>query len=251
MAQILAQKRIGLVTGADRGIGFETAKQLAQKNVFVILTARRFEDAEAATELLNSEGIADVMALKLDVTLAEDRSLVAQVLSEHFGRLDILVNNAGLSTPEGNLTEPVVSAVSERELREVFGINLFAVVLLTQALLPLLKTSEAGRIVNVSSQLGSLTLHATRAQRVAYNKRFAYNASKAALNMFTVLLAQELEQTKIKVNSVHPGWVKTRTGGGAAPLEPAEGAAMSLEAALIEEDGPTGTFFERGGSLPW
>jgi len=143
-----------------------------------------------------------------------------------------------------------VSAVSERELREVFGI-LFAVVLLTQALLPLLKMGKAGRIVNVSSQLGSLTLHATRAQRVAYNKRFAYNASKAALNMFTILLAQELEQTNINVNSVHPGWVRTRTGGDAAPLEPAEGAGMSLEAALLAEGSPTGTFLEREGSLPW
>ena len=251
MAQIITQKRIGLVTGANRGIGLETARQLAQKDVFVILTARQFEDAEAATELLKSEGIADVMALKLDVALAEDRSQVAQFLSEHFGKLDILVNNAGLSTPEGNLTEPVVSAVSERELREVFGINLFAVVLLSQALLPMLKKSNAGRIVNVSSQLGSLTLHATRAQRVAYNKRFAYNASKAALIMFSILLAQELEPTKIKVNSVHPGWVKTRTGGEAAPLDPAEGANMSLEAVLIDADGPTGAFFEREGTLPW
>jgi NAD(P)-dependent dehydrogenase (short-subunit alcohol dehydrogenase family) len=251
MAQIITQKRIGLVTGANRGIGLETARQLAQKDVFVILTARQLEDAKAAVERLKSEGIADVMALKLDVTLAKDRSQVAQFLSEHLGRLDILVNNAGLSTPEGDLMEPVVSAVSERELREVFDINLFAVVLLTQALLPLLKKSNAGRIVNVSSQLGSLTLHATRAQRVAYNKRFAYNASKAALNMFTILLAQELEPTKIKVNSVHPGWVKTRTGGEAAPLEPAEGAGMNLEAVLIESDGPTGTFFEREGSLPW
>ena len=251
MDQIMTQKRIGLITGANRGIGLETARQLAQKEVFVVLTSRQFDDAEAAVELLNSEGIVDVMALKLDVTLAEDRSLAVNFLSEHFGRLDILVNNAGLSTPEGSLTEPVVSAVSERELREVFGINLFAVVLLTQAFLPLLKMSKAGRIVNVSSQLGSLTLHAMRAQRVAYNKRFAYNASKAALNMFTVLLAQELEQTKIKVTSVHPGWVKTRTGGDAAPLEPAEGAGMSLEAALLAEGSPTGTFLERGGSLPW
>jgi len=250
MDQIMTQKRIGLITGANRGIGLETARQLAQKEVFVVLTSRQFEDAEAAVELLNSEGIIDVMALKLDVTLAEDRSLAVHFLSEHFGRLDILVNNAGLSTPEGNLTEPVVSAVSERELREVFGI-LFAVVLLTQALLPLLKMGKAGRIVNVSSQLGSLTLHATRAQRVAYNKRFAYNASKAALNMFTILLAQELEQTNIKVNSVHPGWVRTRTGGDAAPLEPAEGAGMSLEAALLDKGSPTGTFLEREGSLPW
>ena len=105
--------------------------------------------------------------------------------------------------------------------------------------------------MNVSSRLGSLTLHATHSQRVAYNKRFAYNASKTALNMFTVLLAQELEQTKIKVNSVHPGWVKTRTGGDAAPLEPAEGASINLEAAFIDADGPTGSFFERNGSLPW
>jgi NAD(P)-dependent dehydrogenase (short-subunit alcohol dehydrogenase family) len=133
----------------------------------------------------------------------------------------------------------------------VFETNVFAVLLLTQELLPLLKKSSAGRIVNVSSQIGSLTLHARKDQAVAYTKRFSHNASKAALNMFTILLAQELEATKIKVNSVHPGWVKTRLGTDAAPLEPAQGAQTSVKAALLNEDGPSGTFFHMDHTLPW
>jgi NAD(P)-dependent dehydrogenase (short-subunit alcohol dehydrogenase family) len=244
-------KRIALVTGANQGIGFETARQLAQNGASVILSGRRFREVAAAVDRLKSEGLSDVTAFKLDIQLAEDRLSVARYISDQFGHLDILVNNAGLAAPEGTLMEPVISATSERELHEVFDTNLFSVVLLTQGLLPLLKKSESGRIVNVSSQLGSLTLHATRAERVAYNKRFAYNASKAALNMFTILLAQELQNTNIKVNSVHPGWVKTRTGGDAADLEPAEGAKTSVAAALLDAHGASGAFFERDEPLPW
>jgi NAD(P)-dependent dehydrogenase (short-subunit alcohol dehydrogenase family) len=244
-------KRIALVTGANQGIGFETARQLAKDGVFVILSGRRLKEVAAAVDRLRSEGLSDVMAFKLDITLAEDRLSAARYVSDQFGRLDILVNNAGLDTPEGTLMEPVISETSEGELREVFETNLFSVVLLTQALLPLLKKSESGRIVNVSSHLGSLTLHATRAERVAYTKRFAYNASKAALNMFTILLAQELQNSNIKVNSVHPGWVKTRIGGDAAPLAPSEGARTSVAAALIGAHGASGSFFEQDGSLPW
>ena len=133
----------------------------------------------------------------------------------------------------------------------MFDTNLFSVVLLTRDLLPLLKKSQAGRIVNVSSILGSLTLHSARAEVVSYNKRFAYNGSKAALNLFTIHLAQELEDTKIKVNSVHPGWVRTKSGTDLAPMEPSEGAKTSVQCALLGLDGPTGTFTHLGEPIPW
>jgi NAD(P)-dependent dehydrogenase (short-subunit alcohol dehydrogenase family) len=244
-------KRIALVTGANQGIGFETARQLAQEGVSVILSGRRLKEVAAAVDRLRSEGLSDVKALKLDINSAEDRLSVARYIADQFGRLDILVNNASLAAPEGTIMEPIISETSERELHAVFETNLFSVVLLTHTLLPLLKKSESGRIVNVSSQLGSLTLHAMRAERVARKKRFAYNASKAALNMFTILLAQELQDTNIKVNSVHPGWARTRLGGDAAPLGPAEGAKTSVEAALLGAQGPSGSFFEQDKPMPW
>ena len=162
---------VALVTGGNRGIGLETVRQLAQKGVTVLLTARILEEAKQAAASLVDEGLTAVIPAK--------------------------------------------------------------------------------RRTDVSSQIGSLTLHARKDQAVAYNKRFSHNASKAALNLFTILLAQELEATKIKVNSVHPGWVKTRLGTDAAPLEPAQGAQTSVKAALLNEDGPSGTFFHMDQTLPW
>ena len=178
---------------------------------------------------------------------------MSQLIARQFGQLDILVNNAGIGTPEGTGTvgDALTSGTSVEELRQVFETNVFAVLLLTHELLPLLQKSSGARIVNVSSHLGSLTLHAREDQAVAYTKRYAYNASKAALNLFTVQLAQELEGTKIKVNSVRPGWVKTRLGSDAAPLQPVQGAQTSVEAALLGEDGPSGTFFHLDQTIPW
>jgi NAD(P)-dependent dehydrogenase (short-subunit alcohol dehydrogenase family) len=244
---------VALVTGGNRGIGLETVRQLAQKGVTVLLTARILEEAKQAAASLVDEGLTSVIPAKLDITSSADRIAVAQLIADQFGRLDILVNNGAMGTPSGTgtVTDPLTIGTSLDELRQVFETNVFAVLLLTQELLPLLKKSSAGRIVNVSSQIGSLTLHARKDQAVAYTKRFSHNASKAALNLFTILLAQELEATKIKVNSVHPGWVKTRLGTDAAPLEPAQGAQTSVKAALLTEDGPSGTFFHMDQTLPW
>jgi NAD(P)-dependent dehydrogenase (short-subunit alcohol dehydrogenase family) len=244
---------VALVTGGNRGIGLETVRQLAQKGVTVLLTARILEEAKQAAASLVDEGLTSVIPAKLDVTNSADRIAVSQLIADQFGRLDILVNNGAMGTPSGTgtINDPLTIGTSLDELRQVFETNVFAVLLLTQELLPLLKKSSAGRIVNVSSQIGSLTLHARKDQAVAYTKRFSHNASKAALNLFTILLAQELEATKIKVNSVHPGWVKTRLGTDAAPLEPAQGAQTSVKAALLNEDGPSGTFFHMDQTLPW
>lgn len=250
---MLDSAKVALVTGGNRGIGFETVKQLAEKGLTVLLAARIMEEAEQAAASLKEEGLTAVSPVKLDVTNSADRVAVSQLIARQFGQLDILVNNAGIGTPEGTGTvgDALTSGTSLEELRQVFETNVFAVLLLTRELLPLLQKSSGARIVNVSSHLGSLALHARKDQAVAYNKRYAYNASKAALNLFTIQLAQELEGTNIKVNSVHPGWVKTRLGSDAAPLQPAQGAQTSVEAALLSEDGPSSTFFHLDQTIPW
>lgn len=250
---MLDSAKVALVTGGNRGIGFETVRQLAEKGLTVLLAARIMEEAEQAAASLKEEGLTAVSPVKLDITNSADRVAVSQLIARQFGQLDILVNNAGIGTPEGTGTvgDALTSGTSLEELRQVFETNVFAVLLLTRELLPLLQKSSGARIVNVSSHLGSLALHARKDQAVAYNKRYAYNASKAALNLFTIQLAQELEGTNIKVNSVHPGWVKTRLGSDAAPLQPAQGAQTSVEAALLSEDGPSSTFFHLDQTIPW
>lgn len=245
--------KVTLVTGGNRGIGFETARQLAEKGLTVLLAARDLEEAEQAVASLKEEGLTTVFPVKLDITNSADRAAVSQLIASQFGKLDVLVNNAGVATPEGagTVIDHLTSGTSLEELRLLFETNVFAVILLTGQLLPLLRKSSGARIVNVSSHLGSLTLHATKDQAVAYTKRYAYNASKAALNLFTIQLAQELEGTNIKVSSIHPGWVKTRLGTDAAPLQPSQGAQSSVKAALLGEDGPSGAFFHLDQIIPW
>jgi NAD(P)-dependent dehydrogenase (short-subunit alcohol dehydrogenase family) len=143
------------------------------------------------------------------------------------------------------------STTSDKLLRETFETNFFAVVALTQTLLPLLRKSDAGRIVNLSSILASLTLHATKGSPIYDAKTFAYDASKSALNAFSIHLAHELRGTKIKVNSAHPGWVKTEMGGEGAQMEIVDGAKTSVQLATLPADGPTGGYFHMGESLPW
>jgi NAD(P)-dependent dehydrogenase (short-subunit alcohol dehydrogenase family) len=171
-------------------------------------------------------------------------------IGEKFGKLDILVNNAGVGPQDGILVQKTISTTDE-ELQSIFGTNVFATIAVTRSFLPLLKKSEAGRIVNLSSILGSLTLHADPNSPIAGIKSFAYDASKAALNAFTIHLAAELKDTKIKVNSAHPGWVKTEMGTDAAPMEIPEGAKTSVDLALLGPDGPNGRFIHLGQELPW
>lgn len=245
-------KKVALVTGANRGIGFETVRQLAQKGIAVFLGARQLTSAQEAVSKLTAEGVKEIYPLQLDVTKAADRAAAAEQIGKQFGRLDILVNNAGAVPREATLLDALTIDTSEEELKEAFETNVFGVLLLTHDLLPLLKKSDAGRIVNLSSTLGSLTLHEKNVPEVAYTKRFAYNASKAALNMFTIHLAQELRETAIKVNSIHPGWVKTELGTEHAPMEIPDGARASVEASLLGNDGPTGSFLRQGGEvIPW
>ena len=168
-----------------------------------------------------------------------------------FGHFDILINNAALGAPEGALLVNLTSDTPEKELQDVFNTNVFFVLLLTHDLLPLLRKSRAGRIVNVSSTTGSLTMQANRDPMLAYTKRFACNASKSALNMFTIHLSQDLRTQISKSTSILPGWVKTELGTDLAPMSVEEGARMSVQAALLDANGPNGSFFHLGQQLPW
>ena len=242
-------KKVALVTGANRGIGLETARQLGQTGITVVVAARSLAAATETAEKLKSEGL-DVVPVQLDVTKEADRSAAAKTISEKFGKLDILINNAGVGAEDGMFAAKTVET-TEAELQKVFGTNLFSVIAVTREFLPLLKKSAAGRIVNLSSILGSLTLHADPKSPIAGIKTFAYDASKSALNAFTIHLAAELKDTNIKVNSAHPGWVKTEMGTDQAPMEIVDGAKTSVQLALIGPDGPHGRFIHLGEELPW
>lgn len=250
-----SQEKIAFITGANRGIGLETARGLGKLGIRVLLGSRDEAAGEKAVKQLAQDGIANVEPVQFDVTNVADHQTLAADLERRFGRLDILINNAGISAEEIDFGAPggfnTTTTVSEQALRKTFDVNFFAVVLLTQKLLPLIQKAPAGRIVNLSSILGSLTLHGDPNSPIYHAKGFAYNASKTALNAFTVHLAATLKDTKIKVNSAHPGWVKTDMGGSAAMLEVSEGGKTSVQLATLGDDGPTGGYFHLGQSLPW
>lgn len=241
-------RKIALITGANKGLGFEMARQLGQAGVTVLMAARDPGRGEAAAAKLRAEGI-DAHFLKLDVTRPEDHRAVFSYLQDKFGRLDILINNAGIVVE--NLFGSKASASTPDVLHQTFETNFFAPVALTQTLLPLLRKSPAGRIVNMSSILGSQTLHADPSSPIYDAKSLSYDASKAALNSFTIHLAHELKDTNIKVNSAHPGWVKTDMGTDAAQMEIPDGAKTGVALALLADDGPTGGYFHLGKPLPW
>ena len=239
--------RIALVTGATRGIGFETARQLATEGVHVLLAGRDRGKAVEAALKLQAEGL-PVEALALDVTREDSIAAAADEVARKHGRLDILVNNAGIARDDAQ-RKP-----SEQTLavwRETFDTNVFGVIAVTQAFLPLLRKSSAGRIVNVSSILGSLALHSDPASPIYDFKIPAYNVSKSAVNAWTVQLAHELRDTPIKVNAVHPGYVRTDMNAGEGELDVADGARTSVRTALLDEAGPNGGYVYFEETLPW
>ena len=247
MDMAAGSKKVALISGANKGIGLETARQLGKLNMTVLVGARDLAKGEAAAEELRRDGV-DARAVKLDVVNAADLKAAAAMVESEFGVLDVLVNNAGTIVGE-TLGEDSVLTLAEDHLRATFDTNFFAVVNATNVFLPLLQKSQAGRIVNVSSILGSLTFHSDGT--LDQGKMFAYDASKTALNAYTIHLAAALKDTKIKVNSAHPGWVKTDLGSDAAPLSVAEGAKTEVMLATLGEDGPTGGYFHLGQTLPW
>lgn len=241
--------KVAFITGGNRGIGLETARSLGKLGITVVIGARSPKDGEEAVVTLRNEGVT-AEAIEYDAAKPTTDQAVFTYFEKRFGRLDILVNNAGV-TKETLFGAKSATSVSEATLRETFDTNFFAVVRLTQKLLPLLEKSEAGRIVNLSSILGSLGLHSLKDSPIAKAKALGYNASKTALNAFTVHLADELRDTKIKVNSAHPGWVKTELGGPNAPMALADGAKTSTRLATLDANGPSGGFFHENDTLPW
>lgn len=239
-------KKVAFVTGANKGIGFEVARQLAEKGTTVLLGARDAERGETAAAKLRDENF-DVQFVHLDIQDAATHQAAAQLIEERFGKLDILVNNAGivLETTEKS------SEVSQEVLRQTFDTNFFGTIAVTQALLPLVKKSNAGRIVNVSSGLGSLTQHGDPNWEFYEVKPLAYNASKTALNAFTVMLAHELKDTDIKVNSADPGFTATDLNGHQGYKTVEQGAAIITDLAVLPADGATGSYYDDQGVLPW
>jgi NAD(P)-dependent dehydrogenase (short-subunit alcohol dehydrogenase family) len=240
-----SSKQVALVTGANKGIGFEVARRLAMAEMTVLLGARNAALGEAAAARLRAENL-DVRFIELDVVSLATIEAAAAMIAP-FGRLDVLVNNAGINDP----ADGPPGAVDIAAVRRVMETNFIGALAVTQAMLPLLREAPAGRIVNVSSGLGSLTWNADPSWEFAPVKLLGYNASKAAMNMLTVQLAYELRATAIKVNSSNPGYTATDLNGHQGHQTVAEGAAETVRLALLPPDGPTGGFFETLGANPW
>ena len=230
--------RIALVTGANRGIGLEVCRQLAERGFAVVLTARDAEKARAAANKVKSAG--QVEPAVLDVSDERSIARAAAEISNRHDHLDVLINNAGINYDTWETAE---NADIDVTVAETIRTNLLGPWRICQAFLPLLRKSRAGRIVNVSSESGSLTEMGAGPP--------AYQVTKAALNAFTRTLAGELRGARILVNAVCPGWVATDMGGAGAPRSVKEGAASIIWAATLPDNGPTGGFFRDGKPLPW
>jgi NAD(P)-dependent dehydrogenase (short-subunit alcohol dehydrogenase family) len=241
--------KIALVTGANKGLGFEMSRQLAQEGLTVIIAARKLEAAIVAAAQLKSEGL-EAEAIALDINDSAQIQSAAQEIGDRFGKLDVLINNAGVML-DGEWAISNASSVSIDTIRKTFDTNFFALVEVTQAMLPLILKSQSGRIVNMASIEGSLTLHADPSSFIYDSKPFAYDASKAAVNSFTLHLAHELRNTPVKVNSAHPGWVKTELGGDGAMMDISEGAKTGVQLATLPDDGVSGGFIHLGQPVLW
>jgi NAD(P)-dependent dehydrogenase (short-subunit alcohol dehydrogenase family) len=241
-----ADRRIALVTGANKGIGLEVARQLGHAGFRILLGARDEGRGREAAKGLQAEGI-DVRHVAVDLGDTASLAAAAADIEANEGRIDVLVNNAAIALQNDGLP----GTVDLDAVRQTFETNFFGTVAVTQALLPLVKRSKAGRIVNVSSGLGSITLNNDPSWDYAAVKFLGYNGSKAALNMFTVLLAAELREHGIKVNAADPGYTATDLNGHSGHQTIPEGAAEAIRLALLPDDGPTGGFFNSEGAEPW
>ncbi|RYG70996.1 SDR family oxidoreductase [bacterium] len=238
--------KIALITGANKGIGFETARQLGNKGYTVLLGARDETRGEEAAQTLKGEGL-DVQFLKIDPTDADSVAAAAAQVEIQFGHLDVLVNNAGVLV---EADQQLSSLVPTSALRETYDLNVFALHEVTRTFWPLLEKSEGARLVNVSSLLGSLATHADFDGIFNSYKVLSYDSSKAAVNMLTVHYAHQWKDTPHKANAIHPGSVKTDMNP-AGDLKLEEGARTSVDLATIGADGPNGGFFHLGETLPW
>jgi NAD(P)-dependent dehydrogenase (short-subunit alcohol dehydrogenase family) len=239
-------RRTALVTGANKGLGFETARQLAQLGFTVWLGSRDQGRGESAANELADDG--DVRFVSLDVTDAESVSAAATRVGGETGALDVLINNAGVAVGEG---EGRPSSVRPETIEQTFDVNFYGALRVTQAFLPLVRKAPAGRIVNVSSTLGSITTLTAPESPLAQFPFFAYPASKTLLNALTGWLAVELADTPIKVNSVCPGSNATDMNSNPGSQHPSEGAKVVVRAAMLEANGPSGSFFDVSGPVGW
>lgn len=243
----MATNRIALVTGANKGIGLEIARQLAQAGVDVIIGARDSHRAAAAIKDLAAQGLA-AQSLPIDLNDHASIAAAAAAIQAQHGRLDILVNNAGIV----DAADGPPGASSADAARRIMDTNFIGTLAVTQAMLPLLRNARAGRIVNLSSSLGSLTVNGDPTSPYYDARLIGYNASKAAVNMLTVQLAQELRGTAITVNSVSPGYVRTDLTGHNGYMTPEEGARLPVQYALVNDaDAVSGQFVEASGVTAW
>lgn len=235
-----------LITGANRGIGREVARRLATAGYSVYLACRDRTAGEHAAEALSGESAAEVLSVPLDVTDATSIKKAVQIVADRSGSLDVLVNNAGILG-----SHPEEGAIPVEEIERVFDTNLFGVIRVTRAFLPLLRKSPAPRIVNVSSELGSLTLQSDPEWSHGRFQSEAYSPSKAALNMYTVVLAAQLAREPFKVNTVSPGYTATAFNNYRGTKRPEDAAEVIVRYATLDENGPTGGFFAEQGEVRW
>jgi NAD(P)-dependent dehydrogenase (short-subunit alcohol dehydrogenase family) len=251
--------KTAFITGANKGIGFEVAKQLLQKGYFVFIGSRdKTNGIEASTKLI-AEGFTNVDVIQIDVTDTESVNKARIKLGEKIKVLDVLINNSGINGIEFNGNSPIMHTSTDtnvNKFKEVFEVNLFGVIRVTQAFLELLKKSTEPRIVNVSSSQGSLTLHSDPNFIHYKYKGVVYQSSKAALNMYTIVLAYELKDLLFKVNAVSPGSTKTDFNRQLGQGSVEDAAKRIIKYATIDNNGPTGKFFAEDmnpvtGEIPW
>ncbi len=245
-----------LITGASKGIGFATAQLLSQRGITALLGARDAARGQQAEHALHAAGAATARYVPLDVTDEKSVAQAAAWIDAEYGQLDILVNNAGITRQEGAWPSETTHAA----LREVFGTNVFGVVIVTNAMLPLLRRAPAARIVNVSSEVGSIASMLNLDSPLWPMASVPYPASKAALNMVTAMYAKELASTPVKVNAANPGYCATDLNGHTGFRTAEQGAAVCVHLATLPADGPTGQLWghlwalghaEQDGVLPW
>ncbi|WP_375434845.1 SDR family oxidoreductase [uncultured Hymenobacter sp.] len=244
--------KYALITGANKSIGLETARQLLQQGYYVYLGSRSLENGQQAVAQLHAEGLTQVEPLQLDVADSASITEAREAVGQKTAVLDVLVNNAGIS---GGMPQPTLST-SVDLIKQVFETNVFGVISVTQAFIDLLRQAPEPRIVNVTTGLASLTLHHDPTWRYYNITGAAYHPSKAALNAYTVMLAQELRDTPFKVNAVDPGYTATDFNHHSGPGTVPDAAARVVKAALLAPDGPTGQFFSddnapETGISPW
>jgi NAD(P)-dependent dehydrogenase (short-subunit alcohol dehydrogenase family) len=239
--------KIALVTGANKGIGFETSKQLAQLGHFVYIGCRDQNLGQQAVDKLHKLGLTKTEAIEIDITKLATIVAAKKAIEIKSNRIDILVNNAGIL---GAVPQPAATT-SVDEIRRIFDTNFFGTIQVTQEFIPLLEKSDAGRIVNVTSDLSSLTLHSDPTWKFYPFKSAGYSVSKTALNGYTIMLAFGLKDTKIKVNAVNPGHTATDFNNHRGDKTPDQAAGVIVKYATLDNDGESGKFFNADGEMPW